>query len=142
MKMTSEETTCADMDLLRCLEPDLAAQRHLEGCYLCQEQAQEAARVRGWAASQPAEGWAGAPPPEVEVEAALAAVLAQGRPGGLAPVLTRLAAVAAAALLVVGLTGPTLLRLRLRGFREAPPTAQLGITGQGPGQIVFWTVAR
>lgn len=125
---------------------------HLARCPDCASAAEglaaAGARV-GRSAAGP--GWGGAAPPEVDVEAALAAVLAAGGRARARRVVrvTRLAAalragaLGAAAALVLGLAGPTLIRARLEAAVPDPQQPVSVVAAIPPvssgGTLVLWT---
>ena len=121
------------------------AQAHLAACSTCRDLAQDVASVRSMAQALPADGWAGGSAPSVDVEAALANVLAGTRPARARPVrvrprarplLLRLASSLAAAAVLLSIAAPSLLRWRI----EAAPAQSETVSGlQGLEARVFWT---
>ncbi len=126
------------------LEPDEAARQHLETCLACQDLAGDLEAVRGKARSLASDAWADGPPLAVDVEGALAKVLAadlaRRRPSRHLRWRGRLVGstgALAAALLLFSLAAPLFLRLRI----ETPPTAQAPMGWVAGHHTVFWTSA-
>lgn len=127
---------CVDAATL--LEERERVAEHLRRCPSCRSLADELDEIRGMARALPADGWAGGPPPEVDVEAALAAVLEAHQPHRRRwkGTLLRLTSSAAAALLLASLVLPPLLRLRIEHTSASPNARALA---HDPGQPVWWT---
>ena len=125
---------CVSIECL--LEPTDEDLDHLARCAECADLASDLASLRGRAAALDSDGWAGEAAPAVDVEAALACVLAQADriPSRTRrPLLVQLATSLAAAAVLFSLAAPSLLRWRV----ESSPSAQAG--GGEAMQGVFWT---
>lgn len=134
---------CPPLDVLLELPSDRSANAaatdlatHLATCPACARAADEVHAVRRFTRELPANAWGAGPLVEVDVEAALAAVLARADAPHRLPVnrLLPWASSVAAALLLFSLVAPAFLRARVEGTLEARAAG-----GGAPGSVVFWT---
>lgn len=127
------------VELTRVLDGD-ADPQHLATCATCSDLTEELEGLQDHAANLSPLGWAGQPAPHLDVEAALAVVLAGGRPkrrrgSRRAATTLRVLCSAAALLLVFSIGAPVVLRQRIEHTsRQSLPSAS------GDDQLaVFWT---
>ena len=131
---------CAE--LTRVLDGD-ADPRHLAICATCNDLAEDLGGLQDQASNLSPLGWVDQPPLQLDVEAALGAVLAGARPkrrrgSRRAATTLRLLCSAAALLLVFSIGAPVVLRHRIeRTSGQSLPAAS------GDDQLaVFWTSQR
>jgi hypothetical protein len=117
-------------------QPTETARAHVGTCVECRALSDDLDAVRVAARALPADGWAGALPLELDVEGALAEVLAAATPQRRAPAILRFASSLAAATLLFSSAAPSLMQWRL----EASPTTAHASQALAPTpSSIFWT---